>query len=171
MSKNVNKYMLERACPTLKVHESDMVKVQSDKYLGDVLSSEYLNKMNIDAKCSKGMGMITQIMMLLEEVGFGPFYFETAILLREAVFVNGLLFNVEVNYGLTKEDINRLELLDRVLLKKIFGCHSRTASELLFLEPGCVPLNMIVVSRRVNFLHYMLCRPENDLLKKFLKFK
>ena len=108
-------------------------------------------------------------MILLEEVGFGPFYFETAVLLREAIFVNGILFNIEVSYGLTQEDINRLEMLDNLLMKKIMSAHSKSPTETLFLSLGCIPLKWIIVSRRINFLHYVLKRKEGDLLRSFFE--
>ena len=88
-------------CPDLKVHQSTMMKVASDKYLGDIVSEDCLNRRNIEAKQAKGMGYISQIMIILQEVCLGQYYFETAILLREAIFINGILTNIEVCYGLT----------------------------------------------------------------------
>ena len=64
-----------------------MKTVSFDEYVGDVVSEETLNKMNLEDKYSKGMDMITQIMLILEESCLGSFYFETAVLLRESMFV------------------------------------------------------------------------------------
>ena len=108
-------------CPDLMVHDKIMKKVACDKYLGSVVYDDCLNKRNIEAKTSKGMGMINQIMILLEELCLGHYYFETAVLLRESMFVNGILFNIEASYGLTKENIIALETLDRILLRKILS--------------------------------------------------
>ena len=146
-------------------------KVSFDKYLGDIVSGDSLNKRNIEAKTSKGMGIINQIMILLEEICLGQYYCETAVLLRESMFVNGILFNfnIEACYGLTKEDINALEILNRVLMRKILSAHSKTPVEAMYLELGCIPLEFIIKSRRLNFLHYILTRKENDLLKNFFK--
>ena len=112
-------------CPDLKVHESKMAKVVADPYLGDVLSEDCSNKRNIESKCNKGMGLISSIMTILTEVCLGSYYFETAVLLRESIFINGILTNLEVCYNLTKDNINCLENLDKVLLKKIFQSHSK----------------------------------------------
>ena len=104
-----------------------MTITQFDRYLGDIVSADCLNKRNIDAKNSKGLGFITQIMILLEEICLGNYYFETAVLLRESIFLQGTLTNIEVCYGLTKENINILDTLDKILLKKIMGSHSKTS--------------------------------------------
>ena len=48
---------------------------------------------------------ITQIINLIENVSFGKHYVEIALLLRESMFVNGILFNAEVWYGLTKSEL------------------------------------------------------------------
>ena len=153
-------------CPDLKVHETNMTRVYFDRYLGDVLSEDCLNKRNLDAKSSKGLGIITQIMIMLEELCLGHYYFETAVLLRESVFLNGCLTKIEVCYGLTKENINTLETLDKILLRKILSSHSKVCSVSLWLELGLVPIRFLVMGRRVNFLYYILNRPDDDLIKK-----
>ena len=106
----------ENICPDLIVHNDKMKRVAFDKYVGDVISEDCLNKENIEAKYAKGMGMITQIMLILEELCLGNFYFETAILLRESMFVNSVLCSIEVSYGLTKENIKTLEYSERIFL-------------------------------------------------------
>ena len=55
------------------------------------------------------MGIVPQIMSILSEVSLGVHYFEIAMLLREAMFVNGILTNVEALYGIKKENIEMLE--------------------------------------------------------------
>ena len=79
-------------------------------------------------------------MILLEEVCLGHHYFESAVLLRESLFLNGILFNIEVCYGLTKEEVDTLEAVDRILLRKILQAHSKTPAEALFLELGLLPI-------------------------------
>ena len=45
----------------------------------------------------------------------------------------------------------------------------KTPVEALYLELGCIPFDFIIKSRRLNFLHYILTRPENDLLGNFFE--
>ena len=41
-------------CPMLKVHGHQMEKVSSDTYLGDGISSDRKNKLNIETRVAKG---------------------------------------------------------------------------------------------------------------------
>ena len=66
-----------------------------------------------------------------------------------------------------KSEIDELESLDRVLLRKILALPKTTPSEALYLETGCVNIETIIKSRRVNFLHYLLKSDENSMLNQF----
>ena len=158
-------------CPELIIHDSKMPKVSFDKYLGEMVSDDCLNKKDIELRVSKGMSYISQIMIILEEVCFGQFYFDTAVLLRESIFINGILSSIEANYGLNVDDIEKLEVLDRILLRKILSAHSKSPSESLYLELGLIPVKFIIIARRLNFLHYILNRPDKDLLGQFFKIQ
>ena len=128
----------------------------NEKYLGDLLSSDCSNDTNFSSNFAKGMGIVPQIMSILSEVSLGVHYFEIALLLREAMFVNGILTNVEALYGIKKENIELLEKVDRILLQKILKSHSKCAIEAYYLELGILPLNFVIIGRRLMFLHYIL---------------
>ena len=76
----------------------------------------------------------------LSETSLYEFYFEVAIMLREALFIIGTLKNVEVCHGLTKKEISMLEAVDKILIRKILSVHSKTPVEVLYLELGCLPI-------------------------------
>ena len=154
-------------CPQLKVHGSVMEAVQEDMYLGDIISSDGKNKKNVEKRISKGLGIITQIMNLLEIISFGSHYIEIALLLRESMFINGILFNAEVWYGLTSTEIGEFEKLDRLLLRRILGALVSTPQEALYLELGIMPIDMVIKVRRVMYLHSLLRRNEDEMLSKF----
>ena len=87
-------------CPTLQVHGTDMPEVNEETYLGDVLSSDGKNSKNIKSRISKGIGIINQIIGLLENICFGPYLFEIAMLLRNSMLVNGTTTNAEIFLGI-----------------------------------------------------------------------
>ena len=89
-------------CPSLKVHGTIMPEVTEDTYLGDILSSDGKNTKNVKNRISKGLGIINQIFSLLENICFGPHYFEIAILLRESMLINGTLPKAEIWYNYTQ---------------------------------------------------------------------
>ena len=53
-------------CPQLQVHGTPMKTVFSDVYLGDEISADGTNKLNIQRRVMKGNGMMNQIMTMLE---------------------------------------------------------------------------------------------------------
>ena len=144
-----------------------MEDVQEDMYLGDLISSDGKNKKNVEKRISKGLGIITQIMNLLEIISFGSHYFDIALLLRESMFINGILFNAEVWYGLTRAEVGEFEKLDRLLLRRILGTPVSTPQEALYLELGIMPIDLVIKVRRIMYLHSLVRRNEEEMLSKF----
>ena len=93
-------------CPQLLVYGTKMVEVDHDTYLGDIVTADGKNTMNIKKRISKGIGIISDIMNILERVTFGEYYFKIAMVLRESKFINGILTNTEIWYGLTEAETN-----------------------------------------------------------------
>ena len=104
-----------------------MEKVDEDMYLCDLIGKNK-NKKNVEKRISKGPGIITQIINLLEIVSFGGHYIEISLLLREFMFINGILFNVEVRYGITKAEVEEFEKPDRLLPRIILQAPVSTSS-------------------------------------------
>ena len=86
----------QETCPVLKVHDTIMEEVTEDTYLGDIISSDGKNSKNLEHRISKGIGIISQIMHILESVSLGEHYIDIAMLLRESMFLNGVLTNAEI---------------------------------------------------------------------------
>ena len=154
-------------CPELRVHGTVMETVTEDMYLGDLISSDGKNKKNVEKRISKGLGIITQVINLLETISFGQHYIEIALLLRESLFLNGILFNAEVWYGMTKFEVNEFEKLDRLLLRRIFQVPVSTPQEAYYLELGILPIGVIIKKRRLQYLHHLANREEKEMLHQF----
>ena len=156
-------------CPDLKVHNTLMKPVLEDTYLGDVVRADGKNSSNIQARVSKGLGIVSQIMTILETVSFGEKFYNIALSLREAMFLNGILTNADVWYNVTKSDIEELEIVDRLLLRRILAVPESTCIEALYLETGCLDIATVMKAKRVNYLHYLLKENEETMLYKFFK--
>ena len=154
-------------CSVLEVHGTVMTNVTEETYLGDIMSSDGKNSKNIAKRISKGLGIITQIIHLLEMVSLGEHFIEIALLFREALFLNGILTNCEIWYGLTESEVKEFEDLDIQLLKKILQVPVSTPQEGFFLELGIIPIGVIIKARRINYLHYLVTRSETEMLSKF----
>ena len=156
-------------CPPLKAHKAKIMKVDHEKYLGDVISNDGKLSKTIQQRISKGTGKISQIMTILKTVSLGHHYFPMAILLRNLLFVNAILVNSEVWYPLKESDLDQLEVIDRRLMRKLIDTPDGTPNELLYLELGCIPLKEIVKCRRLNFLHDLLTGKEDELIVRFFR--
>ena len=105
-----------------------------------------------------------KIMNILKTITFGTKYFETA--LRHAELINGILTNSEVWYGIRRAQLAELEEVDRLLLRRILNAPISSSVESLYLELGLIPLHIIIKSRRVKYLHYLLKLKESEMLYK-----
>ena len=154
-------------CPSLKVHGTVINKVTDEMYLGDLLSSDGKNTKNIRNRISKGIGLISQIMNLIESVSFGPHYFDIAMLLRESVLVNGVTTNAEVWHNVSESEISEFDKLDKLFFRRLLSVPKSTPIEAFYLELGAIPMGIIIKSRRVKYLHNILHRKPNTMLSSF----
>ena len=155
----------------------DLEDIESDKhcmniksnweYLGDVLESNGKNDMNIQSRIERGAGAKKQVIQMLEELTLGDYYFEGAMILRDSLFLASLISNCESWVNLTKKNVTDIEKVDEQLLRSILSAHPKTPIELLYLDLGAIPVRYILMSRRINYLWYLLHNEEGSLLKTF----
>ena len=100
-------------------------------------------------------------------ISLGEHYIVTVILLREAIFLNGILTNAEVWYALTKEELKALDDLDKTLLRQVLKVPFSTPSEAYYLELGILSIEAILKNRRANYFHYLVTRGEEQMLHNF----
>ena len=93
--------------------------IEYEKYLGDIVSFEGKNKRNILSRRNKGIGIVKQVMTILETTCFGPHVFEVALLFRKSFLINSILTNSESWYGIKTDELELLEQVDEILLRKI----------------------------------------------------
>ena len=154
-------------CEEIRVHEDVGKTVTKDKYVGDVLSSDGSNTENVKERTDKGYGIVNDILSILSEIPLGPYRTSVGIKLREAMLLNGILFNSEIWYNVKEEEEQKLSDVDEYLLRSILGAPAKTPKEALFLESGCVPVKFILKMRRLMYLHHILRRPKEELIRKF----
>ena len=119
---------------------------------------------SIKTRVSKGMGQVSTIMMILREVSLGQFFFPMAVLLRNTVMMSSMLLNTETWSNLTKENIEQLESVDIILLKRILDVPTSTPTPSLYLELGLCPIRYKIMGRKVMFLHDILTRKHDEMI-------
>ena len=105
-------------------------------------------------------------MTILNEICFGPYHFTVAKLLRETLFLSVMLLNSEVWINLTQKNIDTLEKLDRILIKKILNSARSTPTSVMYLDLSCIPVRFLIQAKRLMFLHYILTRNEDEIVYK-----
>ena len=120
----------------------------------------------IERRKTKGDGMVAEILSIINEIPLGRHRMEVALKLREAMLINGILFNSEAWHGVTLAHIAKLEAIDAALLRGILKAHTKTPKEFLYLETGELPIKWIKAQTRINYMNHILQRDENELVKK-----
>ena len=98
----------------------------------------------------------------------GKYKIQTGLHLRQAMLINGMLFNSEAWHGLKESHINELQKVDNYLLRSLFKSHAKASTAFMHLETGTLPLKFIISSRRMNYLHNILKRDKNKTILKVL---
>ena len=84
-----------------------MKESMSEKYLGDIIDRNANIQATIDSTVNKGNDIVAEITSILEEILLRK-HKKVAMKLREAMLLNGILFNVEAWHGVTLKHIKRL---------------------------------------------------------------
>ena len=111
---------------------------------------------NLKARKNKGLGIINQIMDILQSVFFGKYQFEVALVLRSSLFLSSILLNSKAWMNYSEKEIRSLEQTDEILLTRILDCDSKTSNAMKYLELGVSPLRFEIMRRTVLFLQYIL---------------
>ena len=82
-------------CYDLHVHEDEMKDSNKEKYLGDFFSSDGKHDSTINERVLRAYSYISEIRALLTDMPFGKRRLQIGLMLREAMFINGVLFNSE----------------------------------------------------------------------------
>ena len=140
-------------------------EVSEVKYLGNKLSLDGSNILDITMKCNRGVGTTNKIQNILETMFFGKYYFEVGITLIESMLLGTLLTNIEVAYNLTLSEIEKLEKCHEMSLRKLLNLPSKSPKPMLYFLTGSTPIRFIIKRRRLVYLHHILTQSEESLIR------
>ena len=81
-------------CPKLSVHEKVMKEADTEKYLGDQIDKTDSINATKNGRHAKGLGIITGIMSILDEIPLGRHKMDKAMKLREVMLIMSLLMKI-----------------------------------------------------------------------------
>ena len=137
----------EKCNSSLKVHEKDMSKVDSLVYLGDCVNRRGSMEETVKAREIKAVGILSQISSILKNVSLGIYFFKTALILRETMFINGIMRNTESWNYLTKKQIKTFEESDSRLFSTLFCSPRSTNRVMYYIETAKIPLRHVLAKR------------------------
>ena len=137
-------------------------------YLGDLISADGTHTKKVQQRSNKGIGVINQIMSILESTYFGKYTFEVAMVLRESLFLSSILLNSEAWVNYTDKDVRILEQCDEMLLNKILDCDSNSSNAMKYLDLGVVPIRFEIMKRKLGFLQYVLQQNKETMIYKII---
>ena len=143
-----------------------MTNSNQQKYLGDLINTSGTIRNTIEERRNKGMGIANEIIAILNEIPLGRYKMEIGLKLRQAMLINGMLYNSEAWHNVTESEIRLLESVDEFLLRALVKAHSKTPLEFLYLEAGALPIWFIISSRRLLFHNNILKRENQELIKR-----
>ena len=148
----------------------EKMKVKEEQtYLGDSISVDGTHTKNVQLRSNKGLGIINQIVQILDSTFFGKYHYEVAMVLRESLFLSSILLNSEAWVNYSKQDVRILEQCDEILLSKILDCDGNTSNALKYFELGGVPIRFEIMKRKLGFLQYLLKEDKESLIYNVLK--
>ena len=151
------------------IGDTDIEETLEEKYLGDVISNDGRNLKNIKNRVQKGKGIVNKIMSILDAFPFGSAYFQIGLILRNSLLTSSMLCNSEAWYNITNSELNLIETIDEILLRRILNVPKSTPKEMLYLELGCVPYRDLIQKRRLMFLFYILKQSPNSMINRFFE--
>ena len=156
----------EDNCYEVKVHEEPMKDSDSEKYLGDFFSSDGKQDKTISDRILRAYSYLSEIRALLTDMPFGKRKLQIGLMLRDAMFLNGVRFNSEAWHSVLLKHLDELELIDKSLMRFIIGSHAKTPSEILYLETATLPLRYVISIRRIFYFQTIVTRSEAELTRR-----
>ena len=138
-------------------------------YLGDVVSADGRQDKNILNRKNKSIGIINQIMDILNSTFFGKYHFEVALVLRSSLLLSSILLNSEAWINISQQNIRQLEQMDEMLLSRILESEANTSNTMKYLELGVYPIRFELKKRSVLFLQYILQQNKSSMIYQVLK--
>ena len=90
------------SCTKLKVNkESTMTLKTHETYLGEVICKSGSNDKIIQNKRNSGLGAVSQITSMLNQISLGHYYYEIALVLRDTIPFSKMPSSSEIWYNLT----------------------------------------------------------------------
>ena len=94
------------------------------------------------------------------------FYVKTALILREALLLNGILTNAECWLRVSEANLKVLEDLDLRFFTNTFNCSIHTNKVLFYIETAKLQIRHILSKKRFMYLWHVVTRDPQETIRK-----
>ena len=143
-----------------------MGSAENEKYIGDVVLANGSNEANISRRRSQGVGAVSEIFPILQEISYGSNYVEMGLIMRESILISKLLLSAEVWHKLYQYQSEKLEEVDKSFHRQLLNCHAKTAIEFLYSEMGTLPIRIIISTRRLLYWWHLMHVSKSEMIFK-----
>ena len=109
----------------MEIHDNLMNDAEHEKYRGDVIDQSGTIQATINKRRIKGDGIVSEIISIIPKIPLGEHKMHVALKLREAMLINGILYNSEAWHGVTSAQIAKLEAVYESRLRNKLKAHSK----------------------------------------------
>ena len=157
--------------PELFIEETKVKEVHAVVCLGDVFNSKGNNDDLVNDRIKRGTASMISIHGFMREVQRGIHTVSVFLLLHNAIFMAGLIFNAQAWSNLTDKNLERITTIQLKFLKKIMTAKQATSNSFVFLEMGILPVKYELHKRQLSFLHHIIHLSEDDPVRKVWKYQ
>ena len=157
----------DKCTASYKMDNISITEADSYKHLGDHIA----DKIDVlyTKRWEKAQGYSSTCYAMCTEMSLGYHKYSIAKLLHRSIFINGTLVNMETWPNCTNLRVETFEQTEQSFLRRILAAHSKTPIECLYLELGVIPLRFHLMSRRLMYLHGIMQRSDEELVKKVVE--
>ena len=149
-------------CQQLKIHNENMTRTSHETYLGEIVSCDGRNDLNIENRRNKGIGAISQIFTTLKQV-----HCEVALIMRDTMLISKLIFPSEIWYNITKQQFKKLEVIDERFMRKFLDVPSSTSLIILYIDCGKTNIKLLIKMRRMMYYWQIVNLNKEELVSMF----
>ena len=136
-------------------------------YLGDIVNGSGSKMSNISSRVARGKGLIADIFNILENICFGPHFFEIALLLRRTILVSSVIHNSSVWNALSPKELSELNKIDQTFFTRLCKLPQTATFISFFLEFGEMELIMYIKTRRIMYFFSLANRKKDQAVYIF----
>ena len=162
-----SKYMTTGKDEDIKLSGKPMQKAASYKYLGDMITPDGGIKETIQTRKGTIAGMTAELNQILEEMDYVN-KFKAVLQFYNGIIVSRLLTNAETWNIITPQNLEELEKLQAMTLKRLLRLPTGTPTNGLRNELGVYTIENQINIKKLMFWHRVMTMKEDKLVKKIM---